>query len=247
MQDCNKNNILMLSNPVAITSTADSLLSDTAIANFQQILKTQGYLYLEQLPDDFDHLVFASKFGVLLPHKYNGEYVFTIKVNPNLGDRYPAFTTSEVEPHTEGYEYEHRPLHYQCLWCVSPATCGGGQILLADGYAFVNSLSNEEREYITVYKFEFVTPSGSIVKHPLYDVESGKQPIVRFNFSQLRRESDRTLNNIATRFLQFFDDEKIAINWSKNDFLIWDNFRMLHSRTTYQDRDRELKRVYLRA
>lgn len=213
--------------------------------NEQHALKEQGYLYLEELPDGFDYLAFAQNFGSLLPHKYNGEYVFSIKVEPKLGERYPAFTTGYVEPHTEGYEYEHIPLHYQCLWCVSPPKCGGGQTLLADGYAFVNSLSDEEREYITNNKFDFVTPSGSIVNHPLYDVESYFQPIVRFNFSSIKRDIDPYLDDIANRFLQFFDDEKISINWSKNAVLIWDNFRMLHSRTSFRDSDRELKRVYL--
>lgn len=220
-------------------------MSDVAIANFQRLLKEQGYLYLEELPDSFDHLAFAQKFGSLVPHKYNGEYVFSIKIDPKLGERYPAFTTGYVEPHTEGYEYEYIPLHYQCLWCVNPPNCGGGHTLLADGYSFVNSLSNQEREYITTNKFDFVTPNNSIVKHPLHDLESCSQPIVRFNFSNLKREGDPCLNDIAHRFLQFFDDEKISIKWSKNAFLIWDNFRMLHSRTQYQDRDRELKRVYL--
>jgi alpha-ketoglutarate-dependent taurine dioxygenase len=224
--------------------TDKNIMSDVAIANFQRILQEQGYIHFEELPDGFDYLAFAQEFGSLIPHKYNGEYVFSIKVEPNLGERYPAFTTGYVEPHTEGYEYEHIPLHYQCLWCVSPPNCGGGHTLLADGYSFVNSLLEEERDYITKNKFDFVTPSGSIVKHPLYDVESCSQPIVRFNFSQIKRD-EPYLDDIANRFLQFFDDEKISIKWFKNDLLIWDNFRMLHSRTQYQDRDRELKRVYL--
>lgn len=215
------------------------------MTNFQNLIKKQGYLYLEELPDNFDHLEFAKQFGSLIPHKYNGEYVFSIKVEPKLGERYPAFTTSEVEPHTENYEYEHVPLHYQCLWCVTPAKCGGGQTLLADGYAFINSLSNQEREYVTKNKFDFVTPNNSIVKHPLYDVESYSEAIVRFNFSNMKREDDPYLNDIAKRFLEFFEDEKISIKWSKNAFLIWDNFRMLHSRTKYEDSDRQLKRVYM--
>ena len=232
-------------NAFAATTTTDkNIMSDVAITNFQRLLKQQGYLYFEEIPNGFDYLEFAQKFGTLIPHKYNGEHVFSIKVEQKLGERYPAFTTGDVEPHTEGYEYELIPLHYQCLWCVSPAKCGGGHTLLADGYSFVDSLSSKEREYITHNKFDFVTPSGSIVKHPLYDVESCEQPIVRFSCN-INRECDRFLDNILNRFLQFFDDEKIAIKWSKNAFLIWDNFRMLHSRTSYQDSDRELKRVYL--
>jgi alpha-ketoglutarate-dependent taurine dioxygenase len=226
--------------------TDNNITHDVGIANFQRLLNEQGYLYLEEIPDGFDYLGFAEKFGSLIPHKYNGEYIFSIKVDPNLGERYPAFTTGDVEPHTEGYEYEHIPLHYQCLWCVSPARCGGGHTLLADGYSFVNSLTDKEREYITKNKFDFMTPNNNIVKHPLYDVESCEQPIVRFNFSNIKRDTDPYLNDIAKRFLQFFEDEKISINWSKNALLIWDNFRMLHSRTQYQDRDRHLKRVYLK-
>lgn len=229
----------------ATAAPDNNIMSDVAIANFQRLIQEQGYLYFEEIPDGFDYLAFAQKFGSLIPHKYNGEYIFSIKVDPNLGTHYPAFTKDSVDPHTEGYEYEHIPLHYQCLWCVSPATCGGGHTLLADGYSFVNSLSHEEREYITKNKVDFVTPSGSIVKHPLYDVESCQQPIVRFS-CHINRDNEPYLDDITKRFLQFFDDEKISIKWFKNAFLIWDNFRMLHSRTQYQDRDRELKRVYLK-
>ncbi|GAB1538694.1 hypothetical protein NUACC21_13580 [Scytonema sp. NUACC21] len=226
-------------------SINSNITGDVAIANYHRLLKEQGYIYLEDIPDNFDYLEFTQKFGSLIPHKYNGEYVFSIKVEPNLGERYPAFTTKDVEPHTEGYEYDHMPLHYQCLWCVHPPSCGGGQTLLADGYSFVNSLTDEEREYITKNKFDFVTPNNKVVKHPLHDVESCEQPIVRFNFSSIKLDTDPYLNDIANRFLQFFDKEKISIKWSKNALLIWDNFRMLHSRTQYQDRERHLKRVYL--
>ncbi|KAF3889390.1 MULTISPECIES: TauD/TfdA family dioxygenase [Nostocales] len=228
------------------TATDSNITGDIAIANHHYLLKEQGYVYLEEIPDGFDYLGFVQNFGTLIPHKYNGEYVFSIKVEPNLGERYPAFTTSDVEPHTEGYEYEQIPLHYQCLWCVNPPSCGGGHTLLADGYSFVHSLTNEEREYITNNHFDFVTPSNNIVKHPLYDVESCEQPIIRFNFSSIKRDNAPHLNNITNRFLQFFDNEKISIKWSKNALLIWDNFRMLHSRTQYQDRERHLKRVYIK-
>lgn len=115
------------------------IMNDVAITNFQHLIKKQGYLYLEELPENFDHLAFVESFGTLIPHKYNREYVFSIKVEPKQKERYPAFTKSEVEPHTENYEYEHVPLHYQCLWCVM-AKCGGGHTLLAHGYAFINSL-----------------------------------------------------------------------------------------------------------
>jgi len=66
----------------------------------------------------------------------------------------------------------------------------------------------------------FVTPSGSIVKHPLYDVESCEQPIVRFS-CHINRNNDPYLDDHA--FLQFFEDEKISIKWFKTP-LIWDNF-----------------------
>jgi alpha-ketoglutarate-dependent taurine dioxygenase len=223
------------------------VMSDLTMSIFQHVLEAQGYLHLEQLPDSFDHLTLARKFGTVIPHQHNGEQVFSIKVDPKLGERYPAFTTSEVEPHTEGYEYEHLPLRYQCLWCIQPPTCGGGQTLLCDGYAFMNLLSEEELDYLMTHRCEFMTPSGSRVKHLIYDRESGEMPIVRFNFSALKQNDDPRLQNLANRLLQFFDAQNVPIHWSKNDFLIWDNYRMLHSRTHYRDRQRELKRVYLKA
>ena len=225
-------------------AVTNGMTTDEVVTSTRSLLQEKGYAYLDQIPENFDYLAFAQHFGCLLPHKYNSEYVFSIKIDPKLGENYPAFTTNCVEPHTEGYEYDQIPLHYQCLWCVKPPTCGGGHTLLADGYRFVDSLAEADREYITQNQFEFVTPNGRIVKHPLYDVKSCQQPIVRFNFSSLKRDNPR-LERIARSLLQFFENEKIVIQWSKNALLIWDNFRLLHSRTGYQDRNRELKRLYI--
>ncbi len=68
----------------------DNMMSDVAIGNFQSIINEQGYLYIEELCDNFDHLAFAEKFGTLIPHKYNNEYIFSIKVEPKLGERCSA-------------------------------------------------------------------------------------------------------------------------------------------------------------
>lgn len=218
--------------------------SSTALKKFREILQQQRYLHLQQLPDSFEHLAFVQQFGTLIPHQYNGEYVFSIRVDPTIGEKYPAFTTREVEPHTEGYEYEGTPLHYQALWCVTPPQCGGGQTTLADGYALMQSLSPQQQDYLTQQQFTFVTPSGKQVTHPLYD-ERRQQPIVRFNASSLQPHADGELQQIIQDFLTFFARKQIGITWGKNDLLIWDNWRMLHSRTQYRDPDRHLKRVYL--
>ena len=108
-------------------NTAHRDWNSEATAEVKRLLQQQGYAYLQQLPDHFDHLAFAEQIGTLIPHQYNGEYVFSIRVNPEIGDRYPAFTTREVEPHTEAYEYAKVPMHYQGLWCVSPPTCVNSQ------------------------------------------------------------------------------------------------------------------------
>jgi alpha-ketoglutarate-dependent taurine dioxygenase len=218
--------------------------SSTALKKFRETLQQQGYLHLQQLPDSFDHLAFVQQFGNLIPHQYNGEYVFSIRIDPKIGEKYPAFTTRNVEPHTEGYEYAGIPLHYQALWCVTPPQCGGGKTTLADGYGFVQSLSQQKQDYLIQHQFTFVTPAGNIVTHPIYDT-GGHQPIVRFNHSSLRAHADEQLQQITQDFLSFFARKQIVITWKKNDLLIWDNWRMLHSRTQYRDPDRHLKRVYL--
>ena len=62
-------------NSFGATAASDkNIMSDVAIANFQRLLQEQGYLYFEEIPDGFDYLAFAQKFGSLIPHKYNGEY-----------------------------------------------------------------------------------------------------------------------------------------------------------------------------
>ncbi len=214
-------------------------------------LESDGYLYLEDLPEDFDHLAFAQRFGTLMP-QYDGEIVWSIKADPKFDDHYHSLNTKKLNPHTECYEFEGTPPRYLALWCVHPASCGGGLTTLADGYRFIEQLSDSDRRYVSEKRFPYCSSSGiqasnlgRVAEHPMYDTSSQDRPIVRYSFNCMQRDGDARMEEIAQRFKQFFHDTCVGIEWKKNAFLIWDNFRILHSRTAYKDRARELRRVWL--
>jgi len=110
-------------NSFGATAASDkNIMSYVAIANFQRLLQEQGYLYFEEIPDGF-YLAFAQKFG---SHPTQIQWRYISQLGIRILEINTCISKDRVEPHTEGCEYEHIPLHYQCLWCVSPATCGVG-------------------------------------------------------------------------------------------------------------------------
>jgi len=220
-------------------------------AEYQARLVRDGYLYVD-LPEGADHVAFAQRFGALMP-QYDGKEIWSIKADPKFDNHYHSLNTKKLNPHTECYEYAGTPPRYLALWCIETASCGGGQTTLADAYAFVAGLPENEREYVRSKKFRYVSSSGiqasglgKVAEHHMYDEHSEERPIVRFSFNCMDREGDPLMEDIATRCVKFFDDTHVSIHWRKNAFLIWDNYRMMHSRTSYEDRTRELGRVWLR-
>ena len=218
-------------------------------SQMKALLAAQGYVFLTNLPADFDHLDLLSRFGTLVP-QYDGRTVWSIKADARFDDLYHSLNTKELYPHTECYEMPGLPPRFLALWCISPAACGGGSTTLADGYAFVTSLTKAER-LVLKKEFPFVSSAGiqasalgKTATHPVYD-ESGPSPIFRFSFNCMSYHHDPVMVGIAKKCVAFFNTTCRSFEWHKNDLLLWDNYRMLHSRTGFEDRSRELKRVWL--
>ncbi|MCU0681142.1 MAG: TauD/TfdA family dioxygenase [Polyangiaceae bacterium] len=221
------------------------------IGQWQEQLARDGYLYLEDLPEGIDHYALAQTFGRLLP-QYDGRYLWSIKADPQFDNLYHSLNTKKLSPHTECYEFEGLPPRYLALWCVRPASCGGGLTTLFDALAFFRSLSPEVRRRAESVRFPFRSSSGiqksnlaRTAEHPFLDQLPDGRMCVRFSFNNVDFGADDVMRDAAQSLVDAFESSHVPIRWKRDAFLIWDNQRVLHSRTSYEDRERELRRVWL--
>jgi alpha-ketoglutarate-dependent taurine dioxygenase len=239
-----------------VTSTNGNMVSqlgyaDLGLVKFQALLDEHGYVYMHGVPADFDHVQYLSQIGPLMP-QYDGELIWSIKAQKRFDDLYHSLNTKPLMPHTECYEFLGLPPKYLALWCLVPAADGGGQTTLADLHMFLDTLTAEQRAKLASTKFEFVSSAGvqdmglgKTAVHPLLEEREGKSPVMRFSYNCVVHNDDPFLLKVRERVLEFFNDTHVAVDFEPNALLIWNNHRMVHSRTGYTDRNRHLRRIWL--
>jgi alpha-ketoglutarate-dependent taurine dioxygenase len=216
--------------------------------SFVALLDRHGYVYMDEVPGDFDHVSFCEKFGPLTP-QYNGDLVFSVLADERYDHLNHPLTTHAMLPHTDGYEFEGEPPRYLALWCLVPPSDGGGKTTLGDLYAFVKTLGDEERRELASRRYRFVsgieeTEVDRSAMYPVLEERGERPPIVRFSYDFV--EHDEFLAEINERMLSYFDRNHVAVAYEPNALLLWDNHRMVHGRTGFLDRERHLRRVWLR-
>jgi alpha-ketoglutarate-dependent taurine dioxygenase len=235
----------------AATQRPPTELSDPRLEQWRQSLARDGYLYIDDLPSDVDHYQFAQNFGKLLP-QYDGRTLWSIKADPKFDDTYHSLNTKALFPHTECYEFAGLPPRYLALWCVTPAGCGGGLTTLFDAWAYFQGLPPAVREKLTGRQFRFRSSTGiqksgleRSALHPFWETAPLGNPLVRFSANNVDFEDQDDVRDAAQGMVKKFDENCWSFRWSPGAFLIWDNHRVVHSRTKYTDRARELRRVWL--
>lgn len=217
----------------------------------EHLLDKQGYVFLKSPPGDFDYVPYLERLGPLLP-QYDGKLVWSIK--PELGqeDMYSSMNTRELHPHTEHTEFAGLPPKYLALWCLVPATGQGGQTMLGDVFAFLDTLTLSERSELSRREYEFAsTPGlrsmefGHSARHPLLELRRDLPDVARFSYACMMCHDDAFILGIRERLYEFVMRNQIAIDYSTGSLLIWDNYRMVHWRTAFEDRRRHLRRVWI--
>ena len=209
-------------------------------------LASQGYSYIDNLPDGLDYAAELARIGPLI-RQYAGELVRDIKPDPAFSDDITSpYNTSEVTPHTEWYEFSDLPPRYVALWCVSPADGPGGETTLADGYRILELFSPAQRQqmFSTIQEWtSHVLKGVHIGRHPILAMYSDTL-VLRFSTNDLRRD-----NELSARYIDigvdFFRAHRMEFRIARGAILIWDNWRMLHARNRFTDRGRHLRRVLI--
>jgi alpha-ketoglutarate-dependent taurine dioxygenase len=215
---------------------------------FREQLDTYGYVYLDKIPDDLDHTAFCRQLGELMP-QYDGELYYLIRAEEQFQHLNHSLTTNPLQPHSDGYEFTGQPPRYLALWCLFPPSDGGGRTTLCDLYPFLDTLNERERQELAEHRYRFVSgiEDTSIERsalHPILEERDNQPPIIRFSLDFV--EADSFLHEINERLLSYFDSFHVEIAYETNSLVVWDNFRMVHGRTGYEDQRRQLRRIWLR-
>lgn len=235
-----------------------ALSSPSITTTFLEAIKNQiahvGFAYIENLTDEFDYATELTKLGDPLP-QYMGELVRDIKPDPKRETGvYSALSMDELTPHTEWYEFEGAPPRYVALWCVQPVQGLGGETTLADGYAFLNEFSDADLALMRERTYEWyalpsdqrVAGSPDPVLHPILEDNTGGL-LLRYSNQYVQRVEDGLIPRYIDNGKAFFVNNHIAISIAKGDLLIWDNWRMIHARNSFEDPNRHLRRMLLMA
>lgn len=224
---------------------------ELTVAAIQRLLDKNGYAYVDGVPEEFDHVEFLRQIGPLMP-QYDGELIWSIKAQKRFDELYHSLNTKPLLPHTECYEFTGTPPKYLALWCLVP-TAEGGQTTLADMYGFVDTLTEQERARLAGNRFRFFSSSGvqdmelgREAEHPFIERRPQRPTIIRFSRNNVDAAGDDLLPRVLGQAVEYFDREHVAITFETRALLVWDNHRMVHSRTGYDDRRRHLRRVWLR-
>ena len=239
--------------------TADT---EQSISQYQQLLEQNHFIYLEAEVANFDWIQFAKSVTNEELRPQYGKEIFQVKYEPEFLKFSDARGQKPLLPHTEATDYPAPP-KYLALWCKKPADCGGGLTTLAYVEGFLKTLTEAEKKKLMETRHYFGATGGVHANrtqgatHPILSFD-GDKPILRFSCNYIKHGDyspdpdnltpftpDPFLAEISDRFLEYYEENHMAIRMAQYSFLLWDNQCMAHSRTTYSDPTRILERIFL--
>lgn len=246
-----------MKSPDSVLSCHDvngDLLSDQVLKYaFRQLLGNNGYVLVVNVPEAFDHVAFLKELGDFQPTP-TGTVVGDLKPEADMDDIYHAQNRRSLVPHTEGYEYRGVPPRYMALWCVKPASGAGGETTMLDGYRVLRELTEDERQHFLTTTYTWKSTTGlarrgvnHTVDHPVLE-QIGDDLVFRFSHNNLVvPEGDELAARLLQQGLEIYESSHTAVTYEARDMIVWDNWRMMHSRNAFDDPSRHLKRVQIAA
>jgi alpha-ketoglutarate-dependent taurine dioxygenase len=244
-------------------SESNVIEASAGIARCKAELREQGWTILSRdLLRDGPRPALAH-FGRIVP-QFNGEETYEVTLKPGFEKLPFSQSKNAIGPHTEAPVYDPPP-KYLALHCHRQAQCGGGQTLLADGFAFHASLSPELKAWADGNDVVFTASAMPGAERRLYRTrlveEKDGARLFRFSYNQFRfgdvnpSEGDLAagggqavqspLGRIAECGEKFFYENMIQVLIPEGSMLIWDNQRLMHARSKYTDPVRHLTRYWL--
>jgi Taurine catabolism dioxygenase TauD, TfdA family len=232
----------------------------TAIdAELRELLARSGWTVVPGVRDRAECERVLHRLGSLLP-QYGGKLRHSVRFHPGFDDIQYSQSANAITPHTEA-PGRNPPPRYIALHCHRQARCGGGQTMLADGYEFLRLLPEDLRDEAAKRTIRFDLAAGAeedAIAAPLVSRRHG-EVVLRYSYNVMRDGSleGPARNGDDLDGIDFFEREfcRRGIEFSRrrgtlvlvpdHALLVIDNWRMLHSRPAYRDRNRHLTRYWV--
>lgn len=230
-------------------------------------LETDGILHIEKVPENIDIREYLSQFGEFMVQP-NGELLYEIKVRHGREDESSSGGSAEIPPHSEA-SYLPIPPKWVVLIGVEQSDCGGGATTVMKFQEFLKAFPDEYRDLITNRAVDFsevksVVEGKSAIKiRERFSISSplrgtGDQ-VVRFSYNRLlhgdyypsesqkkssRYEVSPELREFCLSMKKYYDEHCLPIRLQPRSLLMWDNFQVLHGRTSFLPGRRRLLQRY---
>lgn len=203
-----------------------------------------------------------THFGRTVP-QYDGNLRWEVRASPGFEKVPYSQSSNGIGAHTEAPVFSPPP-RYLALHCHQQARCGGGETMLADGLQFCREHGGLERFRQREVSFVAAPSPGRPSQHIVLPLLSAHRndPVFRFSYNLFKYgdvnpsedalvDPDTALNrdaelvDLASAAEAFFDQSGTAVLVPEGAVLIWDNHRLMHSRTRFEDTRRYLTRYWL--
>ncbi|WP_247665759.1 TauD/TfdA family dioxygenase [Nocardiopsis sp. B62] len=226
--------------------------------SFRRELHEQGYVVIPGLGGVDDAFEVVQSFGDLIP-QYSGKVTHEITYRPGNESRSYSQSTNTILAHTEAPGWPSSPA-FIALYCHRQARCGGGHTdLLPVDELLLHLDPTDIRNLKSV--LDFPGPPGLPgLKAPMLEYTDQGRARLRFSYNLLvhgefdpdldavAQESGLPLGaegrRLAQRVSEVFDKHRTRVLIPDNALLIWDNRRLLHARSEYEDKGRHFTRFW---
>lgn len=245
--------------PVPCESSARSALESSV----RSALDADGYAVVALPGGQRDAIELLQDIGRFIP-QYTGTVEHEVVYRPGNDGRAYSQSRNTIRAHTEAPGLDPSPRHL-ALYCHQQARCGGGHTDLLDLRVLEKLLGPAEHALLTGPRLVFPGPasdSDPVLAPMLYDDDHGR-PVLRFSYNLLTAaDYDASLDSapppedlplgragadLAHRVSELFDKYRTQVLIPDGSLLIWDNQRMLHARSQYEDTGRHLTRYWIAA
>lgn len=207
-------------------------------------------------------LALTSAIGEPTDHCADKRVMWPVQCRPVAAGNQATFSESlgEAPLHTDS-AFSRHPERYNALYVVRQSRCGGGQTVVVNGPRFLRDFAKASHgadciRFLRENDYAFRVPDAFFTGQRFITAKIlAEEPMIRFRPDCIERGFDLR-PDLATKEHRFYYSlfrDAVEAHASRTEFLmadgemvVYDNTRLLHGRTDFQDPLRHLIRVRMR-
>ncbi|XP_022228597.2 gamma-butyrobetaine dioxygenase [Drosophila obscura] len=233
------------------------LASDEALLQWLHHLAVYGVALVRQAPLEFDVLRrLCNRVGFMRRTTYGEE--FSVRAQPGASNY--AYLAAPLPLHTDMPYFEYKP-GVTLLHTLEQSDSPGGVNLLADAYHVADLMRERYPEQFRVLTqtpvdWADIGRDGELEFHniwraPVINLDAEGRRYVRINHSIPQRDSHfsvpldqvRPWYEAMALFVRLANEQACSFKTTPGDVLTFNNLRLVHGRTGYDDTDRNVRHL----